>query len=168
MIGGRFTVRHQGNGAVATVCGGRLAARHIFRCASARLSEVRVQIHERGKDHLGWILLAWLSPLNKGAARLNNPVAPLQARDLPAMHLNGGHTGAPTRRINNPVTLQKRSLRARPAHAFTFRDAGAFGAVGAVSGASPRSAFQIAAMRIGIPSATCSKMRLRGPSARSG
>jgi hypothetical protein len=85
------------------VCGGRLAARHIFRCASARLSEVRVQIHERGEDHLGWILLAWLSPLNKGAARLNNPVAPLQARDLPAMHLNGGHTGAPTRRINNPV-----------------------------------------------------------------
>ena len=168
MIGGRFTVRHQGNGAVATVCGGRLAARHIFRCASARLSEVRVQIHERGEDHLGWILLAWLSPLNKGAARLNNPVAPLQARDLPAMHLNGGHTGATTRRINNPVILQQRSLRARPAHAFAFRDAGAFGAAGALSAASPRSAFQIAAMRIGIPSATCSKMRLRGPSARSG
>ena len=168
MIGGGFAVRHQGNGAVATMRGGRLAARHIFRCACARLPKVRVQIHERGEDHLGWILWTRLSSFNKGAARLNDSVAPLQARDLPAMHLNGGDTSTSARRINNPVILQKRSLRARPAHAFTFRDAGAFGAVGALSGASPRSAFQIAAMRIGIPSATCSKMRLRGPSARSG
>ena len=163
MIGGGFAVWHQGYGAVATVRGGRLAARHIFGCACARLSEVRVQINERGENHLCWILWPRLSPLNKGAASLNYSVAPLKARDLPAMHLNGGHTGAPTRRINNPVILQQCSLRARPAHAFSFRVA-----TGAVSGASPRSAFQIAAMRIGIPSATCSKMRLRGPSARSG
>ena len=85
--------------------GGRLAACHILGCACARLSEVRVQIHERGEDHLCWILWTRLSPLNKGAARLNNSVAPLQARDLPAMHLNSGRTGAPTRRINNPVIL---------------------------------------------------------------
>jgi len=77
VIGGGFAVWHQGNGAVATVRGGRLAARHILGCACARLSEVRVQINERGEDHLGWILWTRLSTLNKGAARLNNPVAPL-------------------------------------------------------------------------------------------
>ena len=163
MIGGGFAVRHKGNGAVATVRGGRLAARHIFRRTCTRLPEVRVQINERGENHLCWILWPRLSSLNKGAARLNNPVAPLQARDLPAMHLNGGDTSTPTRRINNPVILQERSLRARPAHAFSFRVA-----AGAVSGASPRSAFQIAAIRIGIPSLTCSRIKLRGPSARSG
>ena len=121
MIGGRFTVRHQGNGAVATMCRGRLAARHIFRRTGAGLPEVRVQINERGEDQLRWVVWPWLGPFNKGAARLNNPVAPLESRDLPAMHLNGGHASTPTGGINDPVILQQCSLRARPTHTFTAK-----------------------------------------------
>lgn len=166
MIGSRLTVGHQRNSTVSAMRGGRLTARYILRRARPWLTEVRMKINERWKDETLRIFRPWFSPLNECAARLNHSVAPLQPRHLSAMHFNRGNASASTQGVNNPVVLQQRSLRSRSTHEFAFAVAGAFS--GVFRGASPRRVRQSAAMRTGIPSATCSKMRLRGPSATSG
>ena len=162
MIGSRLTVGHQRNSTVSAMRGGRLTARYILRRTRPWLTEVRMKVNERWEDETLRIFRPWFRPLNECAARFSHSVAPLQSRHLPAMHFNRGNACASAHRIHYPVVLQKRPLRSRPTHEFAFAGAGAF------SGASPRRVRQSAAMRTGIPSATCSKMRLRGPSATSG
>lgn len=166
MIGSRLTVGHQRNSTVSAMRGGRLTARYILRRARPWLTEVRMEVNQGWEDETLRIFRPWFSPLNECAARLNHSVAPLQPRHLSAMHFNRGNASASTHGVNNPVVLQQRSLRSRSTHEFAFAVAGAFS--GVFRGASPRRVRQSAAMRTGIPSATCSKMRLRGPSATSG
>lgn len=106
VIGSWITVGHQRNRTVSAMGGGRLTARNIFRRARPWLTEVRMEVGECGKDKSLGILRPWFSPLYECAARLNDSIAPLQPRHLPAMHFNRGNACASAHRVNNPVLLQ--------------------------------------------------------------
>jgi hypothetical protein len=86
--------------------GGRLTARYIFRRARTWLTEVRMKVNQRREDQARRILRPWFSPLNECAARLNDSIAPLQSRHLPAMHFNRGNASTSTHGVNNPVVFE--------------------------------------------------------------
>jgi hypothetical protein len=86
--------------------GGRLAARYILRRARPWLTEVRMKVNECWEEKMLRIFRPWFSPLNECAARLNHSIAPIQSRQLPAVHFNRRNACAPAHRVNNPVVLQ--------------------------------------------------------------
>jgi hypothetical protein len=96
MIGGGFTVRHERNAPVPSVRGGRLATRHLLRCASPWLSEVSMQVYQRRQDQLRGILRTRLGTINPAAARLGYAISPLQPRNLSTVNFHRGNSGAST------------------------------------------------------------------------
>ncbi len=106
VIGSWLTVGHQRNSTVSAMRGGRLTAHYILRRARPWLTEVRMKVNERWEDETLRIFRPWFSPLNERAARLNDSIAPLQSRHLPAMHFNRRNASAPAHRVNNPVVFQ--------------------------------------------------------------
>lgn len=106
VIGSRLTVGHQRNSTVSAMRGGRFTARYILRRARPWLTEVRMKVNQGWEDETLRIFRPWFSPLNERAARLNDSIAPLQSRHLPAMHFNRRNASAPAHRVNDPVVFQ--------------------------------------------------------------
>jgi len=86
--------------------GGRFTARYILRRARPWLTEVRMKVNQGWEDETLRIFRPWFSPLNERAARLNDSIAPLQSRHLPAMHFNRRNASAPAHRVKDPVVFQ--------------------------------------------------------------